>query len=221
MSGCEIWHELRFCTNSNVFMLGDNFTKKSGLANSSFCPTLVIIPPNVNGKEVREIGAYALSDCPLIKEIIINARITQINSHAFFASASLEKINIPNTCLYILDSALDFWNQSLGDHITNPGTSKVFFEPNSKIAFIDNHGISYRENVHIYFCSAVSPRLHKYAFAVTSNVVVYSRVSFIFNGKRTNTSNYSSLCSMPRTCPRPNSRNLGTMLYVYVLLVSS
>ena len=220
MTECEEWHEFKFCTVNNIFILGDNQTASSGLVNAGKYPSLVIIPPYVNGKEVKEIGAYSLKNCPLIKEIIIEARITQINIYATWGCASLEKIKIPNTCLYIFNSGIHIWNSTLKSGVTNPGTSRVMFEPNSKISFIGYQGISYRENIYLYFCNKVNPSFSSGAFNCNKKLVVYSPVSFIFNGKRTNSSEYFSACSIPKTCLIQRKRRMQFYLCI-ILLISN
>ena len=194
MVDCYKWHEFKYCVVNGILVLGDNATAKSGLVSSGTYPSIVNIPFSVNGKEVKQIGAYSLEFCPLIKEIKIRAKITQINKHALWGCASLEKITIPNSCMYIFKSAIHVWNSSLGNEKTNPGTTEVIFLPNSKLAFIEMQGISYRENMYLYFCSYVNPKLDTYAFKWTINVVAFSPYSFTFNGTSTVIKNFPSLC---------------------------
>ena len=226
MTDCVAWQEFKFCTKNKKFILGDNETIGSGLVKVGVYPQLVIIPPYVNQREVQEIGYSALSDCPLIKEIIIEARITQINQEAFWACTSLEKITIPNTCLYIFSSAIHIWNSSRGIWDKTPGTSIVIFEPNSKLAFIGIHGISYRRNIHIYLCNKVHTKLDSESIGFTDNIITFSPISFVFNRKLTNTSKYSSLCSTYRTCkyqkntrlPAPLVFNVSIMIPLLIVI---
>lgn len=55
----------------------------------------VIIPDNVNGFPVTEIGEYAFTDCKYITEIVLPDSIEWIYGAAFKNCIRLEKINIP------------------------------------------------------------------------------------------------------------------------------
>ena len=199
---CSTWHEIKLCTVNNTFIVGNNSTtSKNGLADASNEPEILIIPPEVDKQEIKEIGKHAFAYCKQIREVIIEARIIQINERTFLGCEKIEKITIPNTCKYIFHSAIDLYNASKGS-VTNPGTTKIYFEANSKISFIYSHGISYKENFLLYTCEEIKPKTDGQSFIAVTNLMIYSPVSFVFNKIRSTTIGFSSHCSTykKKTC---------------------
>ena len=175
MTLCGQWNEFNYYLVSNKCILGNNASVS--LISGKTCPDTIIIPETVNNYTVEEIGKNSLSNLPF-KELIILARITQINSGATWGCKNLEKVIIPNTCLYLFNSAIHVWDSSLGDDVSNPGITNVYFEPNSKIAFLDVQAICYRENMNIYFCNSVFPKIIQSAFNNVRNLMIHCPVYF-------------------------------------------
>ena len=223
MSDCEYSNEFKYCNVEGIFMLGDNSTNvKNALKDDAKCPELVEIPVSVNGRKVEEIGYKAFEECNNIKEIRIYARITRINSHAFWECSSLERIYLPSTLQYIYDSGIHTYNSSVGNEIPNPGLTEVIFQKNSHLKFIGSQGISYRENMHIYICEEISPEFDKKPFNWAKNVRIFSPYSFHFYEYDTIVTPYLSFCINPLTCHSdfPPIRNC-LMIYLSIFIFCS
>ena len=136
---CQVWHEIKCCTVNGRLIVGDNTTLSgNGLASTSNEPEILIIPPSINGVEIKEIGQYSFYQRKKIRRLVIEARIEQIGSHAFFGCEVLDEINIPNSLTMLCHSAIDLFNSSRGS-VTNPGTTRIYFEANSKLKYITSH----------------------------------------------------------------------------------
>ena len=67
--------------------------------------TAVVIPAEFNGLPVKEIGAWAFSDCESLTSIEIPDSVTSIGTGAFQYCESLTSIEIPDSVTSIGDSA--------------------------------------------------------------------------------------------------------------------
>ena len=218
MSNCIEYLNVKYCFVNNIFIVGDNVSRA---LISTPQNGIIFIPYKINDNEIKEIGANSFSSCNTIEQVTIEARITQINEYAFGWCAKLERINIPNTCKIIQKWGIQTYNTTLGNSLPNPYKSlTIFFEANSKIKYIDTHGISYRENVNIYTCERINPILNPETFKKVTNLKIYSPASFVLNKIRSTTREYSSQCkriiSIQRKCSNKNS----VSLFVYVFLLS-
>ena len=57
----------------------------------------VVIPSEIDGKKVSEIGEEAFANCESLKNVIISDGITIIGDYAFINCPNLESIKIPNS----------------------------------------------------------------------------------------------------------------------------
>ena len=203
MSNCVTYGNVNYCLVKDTFIVGDNV---SCALVSDPTDGILFIPFKVNSSEVKEIGANAFTGCSSIERVTIEARITQINNDAFRECLKLVSINIPNTCRLIKEWGIQTYNSTLGNSLPNQYKSlTIFFEPNSKIKYIDTHGISYRENVNIYTCERINPILQKNSFIKVSNLRIYSPSSFVMNNTRSTTSKISSQCKRSITYQHKHS----------------
>ena len=194
-----VFENVRYYTINGTFMLGNNET--SATDDPSKGVVNLFVPLKVNNIYVKEIGSRSFLESKFLSTVTIEARITQINNRAFGYCRYLERINIPNTCELILQYGVQTYDSDLGGYKSNPYKKlDVFFEPNSKIKYIDDHAFAYRLNINIYFCNKVQPSIHYYAFVVSPNVTIYSPYSFRFNNIRTTTRNFSTQCVLPHSC---------------------
>lgn len=216
MADCETWSVYNFCTVNNKFILGDNKTK--AIISGQNCPDDIYIPRTVNGKGVQEIGANSFSGCTNIKKIIIKARITQINSHAFESCRSITSVFLPSSLMYIFECGIHIWNRDLGNEVTNPGTTEVRFERGSNLKFIGFQGISYRENIILYFCNSVSVSFGETPFKWSKRVLAISPFEFTFNGAKTYKSSEIDCCNAHvLTCKGKYRANGFTPLVMFML----
>ena len=222
---CGQWNEFEYYFVNNKCILGDN--NSVALISGKTCPEVVIIPQYVNGNPVLELGANSLNGLVEIKEITILARITQINARAIYNSAGLEKINIPSTCLYMFYGSIHLYNITHGGYRPAPGTTDIIFEPNSKIQYIGDHSLSYRENMNFYFCSPVNPKIHSSALVGITNKKYYSPYDFWLTDKNVHVYNNDVLpdiCYDPKTkftckCKTINiGLNLNVLISIFVVL---
>ena len=222
MTDCVGWHELKFCKYEDIYILG-NYSEepKNGILEGKDYSDVIVIPPFVSGHEIKEIGKYSLCECVNVKEIIIEARITRIQRHAMFECTNLVKIKLPNTLKYIDSFAIDIWNRSIVNN-KNPGVTEVFFEPNSQLSHIDSHGLSYRERFIVYLCNPINATVDTNAFAKVNYLEIRSPYSFKSLGKRTITSNYSSICTITKkfTCKRKREIISARIGLITALLIS-
>ena len=181
--GCEEYGDFYYCLRGGKYILGDNSSSSANaLITNHVCPEKIIVPVYVNGHKIEEIGSHALQGCNKIRILVIKARITQINEYAFYEGTSLREVYLPNTLINIMAHSIHVWNRTLGSGVVNPGVTEIFFEKNSKLAFINDQGISYRENMILYTCTAINPKLHTYAFNIVSRLTIISPMVFSIKG---------------------------------------
>ena len=217
MSGCIEYLNVRYCFVNSIFIVGDNV---SCALVSNPQNGIIFIPYKINDTEVKELGAKSFSQCRTIEQVTIEARITQINKYAFLECEKLERINIPNTCKIIQPWGIQTYNATLGKSLPNPYKSlTIFFEANSKIKYIDTHGISYREDVNIYTCERINPILNSETFKGVTNLKIYSPASFVLNKTRSTTREFSSQCKRIISIQRKCSNKNTVSLFFYVLLL--
>ena len=179
-SGCDEYGDFKYCTVKDIYIFGDNTTVAgNALISGHKCPETILIPIAVNGKYVTEIGRYSLSGVAKnVKIIKIKARITQINANAFYEASSLEQIYLPNTLRYLFSNAIHVWNRTLGEEVTNPGVTQLFFEKGSDLKYIAYQGISYRAVMIIYTYDVLKPQTLSESFKWTKSLVVASPAPF-------------------------------------------
>lgn len=217
MENCIEYEEIYYCRVNGAFSVGTGSSSAKNAVVKSPLKSHILIPKAVKENEVKEIAVNAFFECSELSEVTIEARIVKINHHAFCRCCSLTKINIPNTCESIDAWGIQTYNISSND-ATNPFKSlNVYFEPNSKLKAIEQIGIALRENVNLYFCEKVNVEINKDAFQSVTNLKVYSPFSFTFNGIRTITKNYSSLCYVPKTCFRQTKKYLHLSMCFSIL----
>ena len=215
---CGVYNEFSYYFVNGKCILGDNST--SAFISGKTCPKTIIIPPKVNDNPVLEIGCNAIYNLVNLRELIILARITQINSRGIYSCPNLEKVNVPNTCLYIFYSGIHMWNHTLGNHVPNPGTTNVTFEPNTQIAYISYHGIVYRENINIFFCNKVNLTTNGDPFQF-SNTKLYSPYSYRLTSSYyvNSIQNLPSICNVPQIslyCKKNNHKIVFKILFILI-----
>ena len=215
LTDCYEENNLRFCRSGDFYIVGTNGSKfQNGFVNPEKITSRIFIPAYVNGIPVREIGSSSLATSPIIENVIIEARINQINMYAFYRDFHLVQINIPNTCQFLFRSAI---NTADSDGIPPPnsyGLLNVFFEPNSKIRLIGHHALAYRAMVHISICDKVSVGTHTDTFK-RSSVVIYSPFHFMIGKIPTTTTNFSSFCMMNKMTFTEKKR----LIFKYCLVI--
>jgi hypothetical protein len=108
-----------------------------------------------------------------------------------------------------------------GIQAPTPGTISIIFEPNSKLSYIGDHGIAYRENVHLYFFNYINPKIHDNAFYRVKNIIIFSPSSFTFFNHHTNTTKnqYPYICSFSRKCTSfCLFKNINKYFIIYILI---
>ena len=218
MSDCVEYLNVRYCFVNNTFIVGDN--ESYALISEPLNGT-IFIPFKIGENEVKEIGARSFMGCISLEQVTIEARITQINDRAFVSCEKLQKINVPNTCTIIQGWGLQTYNITYGGYRPNPYKSfTIFFEPNSRIKYIDTRGISFRVNVNIYTCERINPNIVSDTFKEVKNLKIYSPVSFVFNNISSITKNYSSQCKIPNTIHRKCSKTNSFDMLIFVIMLS-
>ena len=91
---------VKYYTQNDYFIVGDNETEQSGITDPSYSGE-VVIQERVTGKDVKEIGYEAFIFCTGITKVTIHAKVTNI---MLFYCASI-------THKYSINSPL--WEQSL------------------------------------------------------------------------------------------------------------
>lgn len=83
----------------------DEFNGEVYITKCSSSAVEVIIPDEINGMPVVEIGNYAFSDCALLENIVIPDSVTIIASYAFQNCTSLTSVVLPDSVTRIGNSA--------------------------------------------------------------------------------------------------------------------
>ena len=210
----NIW----FCKRKGVLIVGNNKTEEyQNAVVTQPIQNKIVIPVSIRGEKIRELGSYSFSNCTTLTHVNIQARIYQINQEAFWQCKRLEEIRIPSTCIFIFQWGIQTHDPSLGTSAINTyKTLNIIFESRSRLKFLDDHAISYRENVNIFFCNKVEPEFHERALFRTTNVRVYSPSSFVFHGNNTIPFSYTEHCYSRQTCKiqKRSPTNILSMIFL-------
>ena len=179
-----------FTELENALYVGTNTSDpKNGLLTDITIPSKLIIPSYYDKKPVEYIGYSAFYQCLEIEEVEIRARVKAIHKTAFFGCQNLKYINIPSTCTFLGESAIDGRiNQTFGS-----GPMTYVFERFSTIQFIDNAALSNFRNIIIYIFDLVDIQCVSYFLGGTYQTKIYSPYFFKFCGVQTT-------LLRPRTC---------------------
>ena len=142
-------------------------TKKNGLTDWNTLGSILNIPSVINGHKIDELGRYAFYNCQKIEEINIGDGIKQIGERCFSHCPNVRSIIIPPSVKFIGYCGIHCYNESAAKiygtssrESTGEGVIIITFLPESKISYIDNLGISRKENIIIYYFGRLKP-LHK------------------------------------------------------------
>ena len=219
---CEELESFRYCLVNGKYILGDNTTKgANALITGKTCPEKAIIPEFVKEHRIEEIGTCALYSCANLKELIVKARITQINGNAFYEAKNLVNVYLPKTLLYIFSNGIHLWDSENGNCVPNPGITNVYFERGSKIEYISSQGISYKEFLYLHTCEVIKPELDSHAFSFVVNLYVVSPSNYSI-GKSVSIISKEERCKLTEpTCNRRarNARS-GILLVSYLIFIN-
>ena len=79
-----------------------------------------VIPSEIDGKKVTQIGSYAFSSCTELTSVTIPDGVTSIGNSTFSDCTSLETVTIPNSVTHIYPRA--FYNCTLLKEVTIPAS---------------------------------------------------------------------------------------------------
>ena len=100
-----VWdNKIKFCQIGNEWIVGTNLSNPriaNAVENPDEIKGLIIIPSEVNGHQITQIGQCAFYECRLITTIIIKARITSIHYRGFSHCDKIEYVYLPNTLQYL------------------------------------------------------------------------------------------------------------------------
>ncbi|MBQ5649504.1 MAG: leucine-rich repeat domain-containing protein, partial [Clostridia bacterium] len=104
--GVEVAREKIYTEYSSGLELkrGVKSTSYTVVGIGSCTDKVIVIPPDVDGMPISDIGDYAFAGCNNIKAVIIPDTVTRIGVQAF-GGTSVEKIFIPDSVKYIYDGA--------------------------------------------------------------------------------------------------------------------
>ena len=137
---------------NGIWIVGDN--KTTAFYQNQVNTNVLVIPKEVRGHKIREIGVCAFREIKEIVSIFIEAEITQINHHAFSRCSRLSFINIPPTVNFIFNYGLFL---GINDTTNSDSTVTILFEPSDKnISFFDRNLMSCKSLV-IYYCRTSVP----------------------------------------------------------------
>ena len=165
----------------NYLIVGINNTNAhNAIASGKTLTGEIIIPYAVNNIPVKAIGMCAFhATSNIITSVKIEAKIVYIYKRAFSNMYYLERINIPNTVVYIGAFGIDFYDASSSS--PGKGTVIIEFEQGSKLSFIDEYGITQKESIIIFFCETKAPKFVDYVYQ-DSKVTIYSPTRINFAG---------------------------------------
>ena len=90
-----VWdNKVKFCQIANEWFVGTNSSnqKANAVESTDDIQGLLIIPSEVNGHQITQIGQYAFFECRLITRLIIKARITSIHYRGFSHCDKIEYV---------------------------------------------------------------------------------------------------------------------------------
>ena len=168
------------------WIIGTNKSiQRNGVYNWELAGPVLTIPSVINGHQIEEIGQWAFFGCYYIEEVFISNSIKSINNRSFSDCFNLRSIVIPPSVEFIGYCGIHTYNASLASiNLSLPnssedssnGTLTVVFQPNSQIKYIDQHGISRKKNIIIYYNDKSYFPCHKDPFfkSVLYSIKIYS-----------------------------------------------
>ena len=190
----------------NIIGLNNSISKRNGLINWTDLGPILNIPSFINNVKIDEISNYAFYNSSEIEEVNIGNGIRQINKYSFAHCHNLKSFVIPPSIGFIGHAGIHCYNESaeyagkISRDCTSKGTLIVTFLPESKVYFIDDFGISRKEDIVIYYMgkNTLLPILNVFGNGLFSSVKVYSPYVASFIGKKTIRSNITKCGSKRR-----------------------
>ena len=166
-----VWdNKVKFCQIANEWFVGTNSSnqKANAVESTDDIQGLLIIPSEVNGHQITQIGQYAFFECRLITRLIIKARITSIHYRGFSHCDKIEYVYLPNTLQYLFFAAIDLCGQEIIDdkvtYFPSKGITYVVFEENTNLKYIGQAGLGWREVFVVIHSNTIDPILDEKAF---------------------------------------------------------
>ena len=213
MSNCIGYKGIKYCSFDDYLIVGTNIsTNANALIDRN--QDHIHIPLEINGTEIKELGQFAFNGCKSLISVLIEARITQIGMFCFAECCKLERITIPNTCLYIMGWGIQTHNSEFTNEANKYKKLEVFFEPNSQISNLGTSNLNFKEYIHIYFSEPVYPTVGEELF-VQSNVSIMSPIPFKIAG----------ISSHPYYISKNNGNKgekiLNIFSYLFIMIINS
>ena len=166
----------------NNWIVGTNSTiSGNAILEGKKAPIHLIIPKRVKGHKIQEIGRYAFREHREIVSVRIFAAIKQINHHAFSRCSSIAFISIPSSVEYIFNTSLYF---GVDNSVISNIVTTIFFEPESKLKFIDHTNFCNTKYVSIYFCGNTAPEYIPPLFREVTDVLIFTPNGMEIFGKQ-------------------------------------
>ena len=180
---------------------------------------LLSIPYYYNGLKVLEIGQFAFSHCTSIIHVHINAEITLIRSFAFVYCSNLQSVNIPASVEKLGHSAfgLGVFYSSTNTPPSN-GTINIYIESNSKLRYIDTHGICCKSTINIYFCGSQNVESNTLGVVDYDDISIYSHTQLTFAEHQTSVSSFSCITQQYPRCTQKKMVNIH-MHFIKMLIL--
>ena len=172
---------------NNILYLGTNSTNEiaNGFKSGVEIPQKLEIPQYHEGKPIQAIGSYAFFQIHEIYEVIIQARVIEIHRAAFHGCTNLRSINIPSTCTFLGQSAID---GRVVPSETEKGYGPIVyhFEKGSSIKTISTASFCNYNIIIMIINDVVNPSCQETSFlSGTEKWTIYSPYSFTICGKKT------------------------------------
>lgn len=165
----------------NTFRVGTNppddvYSYGNGAVEGKNIKGTVTIPDQFQGIPVKEVSIYAFTQCINIEHIIIGKNVEIIGKYAFGDLPNVKTIYISSSVKIIKESGIIFWDS---ENDLSLGKVQIYIEANSKLETIEN-ALGWKEEVHIFSPSIVTPQCSGYMFNSAKKVILFSPYEFRF-----------------------------------------
>ena len=183
---------IKYCKlpNGNL-IVGDNSTSHGNSLASECTITHLEILETVDQKSIEEIGQFSFSCISSLTSVSIKAKITQINSYAFYSCMNLSYINIPSSTLFIGRSVMSLKAENRKD--TSKGTVRIIFDYPANVKYIGVYAIERKENMIVYFFGKKRPIFEGGIFEGTTNKTVFALSKMKFDTAKTTQYNINQI----------------------------
>ena len=160
--------------DNNYYYVGDGTNRNgNGHVNGTSAKGQVVIPYQINGRQVRRINYNDFKVCYQITSFIIHADLEFIGQNAFHYVSNVASIVFLGQIKEIQGYAFSMWQCGGCVRRSDQHTYNIVFKSKFPIEKIGGQVFEYTSNLTIYFHSRKIPQPPQNTFVGSSNIKIY------------------------------------------------